>query len=85
MTLDLETAVDGLLPEFLTKKKKLCLFINPSLSVSETEDGTEALKNMKSRSGERNRVFQHLDLAQPEGHTGTTHFPFYSAQFDVCC
>ena len=70
MTLDLETAGGGLWPEFLTPPKKLCLFINPSLSVFETEDGTEALKNTESRSGERNtELFQHLDLAQSEGHT----------------
>lgn len=74
MTLDLETGGGGLLPEFLTTTAPLppatmCLFINPSLSVLETEDETEALKSMESRSGERNTVFQHLELAKPEGHT----------------
>lgn len=55
MTLDLETAGGGLLPAFLTTppQKKMSLFINPSLSVLETEDDIEALKNMESRSGER--------------------------------
>lgn len=36
--------------------KEICLFINPSLSVLQTEDSTEALRNMKPRSGERKTI-----------------------------
>ena len=43
----------------------MSLFINTSLSVLETEDDTEALKNMESRSGERNT--QETEQAKSEG------------------
>ena len=36
--------------------KEICLLINPSLSVLETEDSTEALRNTEPRSGERKTI-----------------------------